>query len=88
VPKAEQEKAPKPTSRFLSAPCSEANQLARERAGLKPAQVDEPTMQFVRDSLNAINDSFFYGSPVYLQLDGYDEVLSSGLQLTARPART
>lgn len=87
VPKAEQEKAAETYLKVLERALFEANQLARERAGLKPAQVDEPTMQFVRDSLNAINDSFFYGSPVYLQLDRYDEVLSSGLQLTRSPGK-
>ena len=44
-------------------------------------------MQFIRDSLNAINDSFYYGSPVYLQLKNYEEVLSSGLQLTRSPGK-
>jgi len=49
--------------------------------------VNEQTLQFVRDSLNAINDSYAYGGPVYLQLTGYEEVQASGLQLTRSPGK-
>jgi cytochrome c biogenesis protein len=41
----------------------------------------------VRDSLNAVSDSFLYGAPVYLQLQGYDQVRASGLQLTRSPGK-
>lgn len=87
VAKAEQEKAAETYLKVLERALFEAYQLSRERAGLKPVQIDERSTQFVRDSLNAINDSFFYGSPVYLQLDSYEEVLSSGLQLTRSPGK-
>ena len=42
---------------------------------------------YLRDSLNAINDSYAYGGPVYLQLTGYEEVQASGLQLTRSPGK-
>jgi cytochrome c biogenesis protein len=87
VAKADQDKAAETYLKVLERALFEAYQLTRERAGLKPAQIDERSTQFVRDSLNAINDSFFYGSPVYLQLDSYEEVLSSGLQLTRSPGK-
>jgi len=87
VTKAEQEKAAETYLKVLESALFEGNQLARERAGLKPQQADAQSMQFIRDSLNAINDSFYYGSPVYLQLKNYEEVLSSGLQLTRSPGK-
>lgn len=87
VPKAEQERAAETYLKVLERSALEAYQLSRARAGLSLAQADERTMQFVRDSLNAINDSFFYGAPVYLQLTGFDEVMSSGLQLTRSPGK-
>ena len=87
VPKAEQERAAETYLKVLERSVLEAYQVSRARAGQAPAQVDERTMQFVRDSLNAINDSFFYGAPVYLQLTGFDEVMSSGLQLTRSPGK-
>ncbi|MDD5329487.1 MAG: cytochrome c biogenesis protein ResB [Sulfuricella sp.] len=87
VAKAEQEKAAEAYFKVLERAGFEAWQLSRERAGQKPAQIDEQTALFVRDSLNAANDSFYYGSPVYFQLDHYDEVLSSGLQLTRSPGK-
>lgn len=87
VAKPEQEKAAETYFKVLERTALEAYQLSRERAGLPPAKIDERTTQFLRDSLNAFNDSFFYGSPVYLQLDRFDEVLSSGLQLTRSPGK-
>ncbi len=87
VAKAEQEKAAGAYFKVLERAGFEAYQLSRERAGEKPAPIDEQTALFVRDSLNAVNDSFYYGSPVYFQLDHYDEVLSSGLQLTRSPGK-
>jgi cytochrome c biogenesis protein len=87
VAKAEQEKAAEAYFKVLERAGFEAYRLSRERAGQKPAAIDEQTALFVRDSLNAVNDSFYYGSPVYFQLDHYDEVLSSGLQLTRSPGK-
>ena len=87
IAKGEQEKAAETYLKVLERALFEGYQLSRERAGLKPVQVDEQSTQFVRDSLNAINDSFYYGSPVYLQLDSFGEVLSSGLQLTRSPGK-
>ncbi|MCE5181712.1 MAG: cytochrome c biogenesis protein ResB [Betaproteobacteria bacterium] len=88
VDKAEQEKAAETYLKVLERALFEANQLVRQRDGLKPLPPDMQSVQFVRESLNAINDSFYYGNPVYLQLKNYEEVLSSGLQLTRSPGKT
>ena len=87
VPKAEQEKAADTYLKILERATFEAYQMSRERAGRKPAAVDVPSQQFVRDSINAMNDIFFYGAPIYLQLDSFDQVMSSGLQLTRSPGK-
>jgi cytochrome c biogenesis protein len=87
VPETERDKAADTYVKVLERSLFEAYQLSRERAGLKPAEIDGDTLQFVRDSLNAINDSFFYGSPVYLHLDSFEEVTATGLQLTRSPGK-
>ena len=85
--KPSRKRRPPPISRCWNTPLLGAYQISRERAGLKPAPVNAQTLQFVRDSLNAINDSYAYGGPVYLQLTGYEEVQASGLQLTRSPGK-
>jgi cytochrome c biogenesis protein len=87
VPQAEQEKAAQIYLKVLEGAAFEALQLARSRARVEPATADEAAAGFVRDSLNAISDSFHYGAPVYLQLNQYDEVKASGLQITRSPGK-
>jgi len=87
IPEAEREKAAETYIKVLDRALFEALQLSRERAGLKPAEADANTLQFVRDSLNALNDSFFFGAPVFLQLTGFEEVTSTGLQITRSPGK-
>jgi cytochrome c biogenesis protein len=36
---------------------------------------------------NAFSDSFFYGAPVYLQLQGFDEIKASVFQVTRSPGK-
>ena len=87
VPQAEREKAAETYLKILDGAAAASFSLSRERAGLTPPPQDDKTFHFVRDSLNAMSDSQFYGSPVYLQLASYDEVKASGLQLTRSPGR-
>jgi cytochrome c biogenesis protein len=87
VPQGEQEKAAEIYLKVLEGASYEALQLARIRASLPPAPTDASLALFVRDSLNAISDSFHFGSPVYLQLNRYEEVKASGLQLTRAPGQ-
>ena len=62
-------------------------QLARKQAGEGPATADPTTSRFVQSSINAISDSFLYGSPVYLQLDSFKQVQASVFQLTRAPGK-
>lgn len=87
VPQAEQEKAAQVYLKVLEGAAFQALQLARTQAGRAPAPSDEATGIFVRDSLNAVSDSFHFGAPVYLQLNRYDEVKASGLQMTRSPGK-
>lgn len=87
LPEAEREKAAETYIKVLERALVETYQLSRQRAGLPPAELNEDTFQFVRDSLNAINDCFFYGAPVYLQLTDFTEVTATGLQIARSPGK-
>ena len=43
--------------------------------------------RFLQMATNALSDSFFYGAPVYLQLDEFVEVKASVLQVTRSPGK-
>jgi cytochrome c biogenesis protein len=87
VPKAEQEKAAGLLLRMLEGSMWDVWQLARAQAGEAPAQPGDATSRFVQNSINAISDSFLYGSPVYLQLDSFKQVQASVFQLTRAPGK-
>jgi cytochrome c biogenesis protein len=87
VPKKEQKKVAQIYLKILEGAAFQAYDLSLEQAGLADAKLDAATQRFVRDSLNAVSDSFLYGAPVYLQLQGYDQVRASGLQLTRSPGK-
>ena len=65
----------------------EAWQLQRLQDGLPRLPKDSQYSLFVQDSLNAISDSFFYGSSVYIRLDDFDELKASIFQVTRSPGK-
>lgn len=87
VPKAEQEKAAETYLKILEGAFLHAYQYARAQAGAAPAPLDEKTAFFLRDSMIAISDLFLYGSPLYMQLESYEQRQASGLQLTRAPGQ-
>jgi cytochrome c biogenesis protein len=87
IPKEEQQKATETFLRILELSAFEALKLANSQAGLPAPAADEATGFFVRDSLNAFSDLFFYGAPVYLQLASFEQVQASGLQMTRSPGK-
>lgn len=87
VPKNEQDKAADVFVKILQGGAWEAWQLLREKQGKPALEPGETQGQFIRDSLNAISDSFFYGAPVYLELAGFEEVKASVLQATRSPGK-
>jgi len=62
-------------------------QLARQQDGLSPMAVEERHGRFLQLAANAYSDAFFYGSPVYLQLQGFEEVKASVFQITRSPGK-
>ena len=59
----------------------------RADAGLDAAEVSPARATYVNDSIAAISDSLFYGSPAYLQLDSFEERLATVLQATRSPGQ-
>ncbi|QYD69382.1 cytochrome c biogenesis protein ResB [Paraburkholderia edwinii] len=87
VPKAEQEKAAGLLLRMLEGAMWDVWQISRTQAGEAPAQPGDAATRFVQNSINAISDSFLYGSPVFLQLDSFKQVQASVFQLTRAPGK-
>jgi cytochrome c biogenesis protein len=87
VPKGEQEKAAALLLRMLEGSTWDLWQAAREQAGEPDAVAAPDTSLFIQSSINAISDSFLYGSPVYLQLDSFKQVQASVFQLTRAPGK-
>ena len=42
---------------------------------------------FIQNALNAYSDSFFYGIPMFFELNDYEHIQASGLQLTKSPGQ-
>lgn len=87
VPKGEQEKAAGLLMRMLEGAMWDVWQISREQNGQPPAKVDEKNSAFIQASINALSDSFLYGSPVFLQLDNFKQVQASVFQLTRAPGK-
>ena len=87
VPAAEQEKAADVFMKILNGSLWDLWQVARARDGLAPASEDEAHARFLQLATNALSDSFFYGAPVYLQLDDYNEIKASVFQVTRSPGK-
>ncbi|WP_250866099.1 cytochrome c biogenesis protein ResB [Caballeronia sp. INSB1] len=87
VPKGEQEKAAGLLMRMLEGAMWDVWQISREQNGQPDAKVDDKNSAFVQASINALSDSFLYGSPVFLQLDNFRQVQASVFQLTRAPGK-
>ncbi|WP_321846219.1 cytochrome c biogenesis protein ResB [Paraburkholderia bannensis] len=87
VPKDQQEKAAGLLLRMLEGATWDLWQLARAQSGEPALTPDAQSARFVQDSINAVSDSFLYGSPIYLQLDSFKQVQASVFQLTRAPGK-
>jgi cytochrome c biogenesis protein len=61
--------------------------VADRHAGISPQPMDSTRYRFLLDSLVAIGALRDYGSPVFLQLESFDQVQASGLQITRSPGK-
>ena len=87
LPEDQQEKAADAFMKILNGSLWELWQVAREKDGLAPVAADEKHGRFLQVSMNALADTFFYGAPVFLQLQGFDQVKASVLQVTKSPGK-
>lgn len=87
VPEAERGQAADVLVRVLQGAAWEAWMQVRADAGLDAAEVSPARATYVNDSIAAISDSLFYGSPAYLQLDSFEERLATVLQATRSPGQ-
>ena len=87
VPEAERGQAADVLVRVLQGAAWEAWMQVRADAGLDAAEVSPAHATYVNDSIAAISDSLFYGSPAYLQLDSFEERLATVLQATRSPGQ-
>ena len=85
IPAAQRDEAAQTYLKILELAAYEAYRITQAQAHRAAPTMNDETGWFIRDSLNTINDIFFYGAPVYLQLATYDEVQATGLQLTRSP---
>lgn len=88
IPPAEQEKAANIFMKMLNGALWELWQAANARAGLAPVEPTESHGRYLQLATNALSDSVFYGAPVYLQLEEFQEVKASVLQLTRSPGKS
>ncbi|HSI45217.1 MAG TPA: cytochrome c biogenesis protein ResB [Methylophilus sp.] len=87
VPKDQREQAAQTYLKLLNTAALQAYQISRVQRNLEPAPQDQATAVFIQDSLNAMNDLFFYGTPYYFQLKNYTLKQASGFQLTRSPGQ-
>lgn len=87
VPQEEQTKAANIFMKMLDGSLWHLWQAAREQAGLAALTPSEAHAKFLQLSMLALSDSVLYGAPVYLQLDQFDEVKASVLQVTRSPGK-
>jgi len=87
IPAAEQEKAADVVMKILNGSLWDLWQVARAKDGLAPVAEDETHARFLQLATNALSDAFFYGAPVYLQLDDFTHVQASVFQVTRSPGK-
>lgn len=87
VPPAEQEKAADIFMKILNGSMWDLWQAAREKDGLKPIEATDKHARFLQLSTSALSDVSFYGAPVYLQLESFEEIKASVFQVTRSPGK-
>ena len=87
LPSTDQEKAADIFMKILHGSMWELWQVARAEDGLPPMQANDKNSRFLQVAINSISDAFLYGAPVYLQLEGFEEVKSSVFQVTRSPGK-
>ncbi|QYY31344.1 MULTISPECIES: cytochrome c biogenesis protein ResB [Cupriavidus] len=87
VPAAEQQKAADVLLKILNGSMWELWQIARAQDKQPVVPNSAQSGAFLQQSINALSDSFFYGAPVFLQLDDFKEIKASVFQMTRAPGK-
>lgn len=87
VPAAQQQKAADTYLKLLNTAAYQAYAMARAEQKKSAPVENAETAAFVQDSLVAMNDIHFYGTPYYFQLVNFTQKEASGLQLTKSPGQ-
>ncbi|MYM69026.1 cytochrome c biogenesis protein ResB [Pseudoduganella sp. FT55W] len=87
IPAGEQEKAADVVMKILNGSLWDLWQAARAKDGLPAVAEDETHARFLQLATNALSDAFFYGAPVYLQLEDFTHIQASVFQVTRSPGK-
>ncbi|KQW52344.1 MULTISPECIES: cytochrome c biogenesis protein ResB [unclassified Roseateles] len=87
VPEADRQRVSEVLLRILNGSLFELNQLARERASLKPATADTTTQAFMTQAVLSLSDSLYYPAPMLLQLQDFEQVQASVFQIARAPGQ-
>lgn len=87
VPEKEREAVASTYIKMISVAAFEAYNMSLAANNKPHLASNAETESFVRDSLNAFSDIFFFGAPYYLQLEQFEHKEASGLQLTKSPGQ-
>ncbi|TXC81298.1 cytochrome c biogenesis protein ResB [Paraburkholderia azotifigens] len=87
TPAVQQEKAAMTLLRTLNGVMWDLWQLSRIKHGEPEMKQDPSHISFIRASVDALSDSFYYGAPIFVQLDSFTQVQASAFQLTRAPGK-
>ncbi|MFZ2858462.1 cytochrome c biogenesis protein ResB [Acidovorax sp.] len=87
VPEAERSRAGEVLVRILNGTLFELNQLARERAGLKPLVQSDQTQSFMTQAVLSLSDAQIYPAPLALELKDFTQVQASVFQVARAPGK-
>jgi len=88
VPESERERASEVLVRILNGVLFELNQLAREKAGLKPLDRDDAARNFMTQAVLSLSDAFFYTAPLTFLMEDFKQVQASVFQVSRAPGKT
>ncbi|MEW5837572.1 MAG: cytochrome c biogenesis protein ResB [Pseudomonadota bacterium] len=86
IPKDQLERAFETSARVLQTVLSRMYVTMMQERGVQQIG-GEKDERFLADSVAAINALAFYGSPIFLQLTGFEQIQASGLQITKSPGK-
>jgi cytochrome c biogenesis protein len=88
VPEAERGRISEVLLRIVDGSLFELLNLTRQQAGLAPLAPGEKAQAFMTQAVLSLSDSYFYPSPVLLELDDFKQVQASVFQVARAPGKT